>query len=64
MTPIRWRKNYTELANEFFAQRKTLQKFDNILTYDAPKFEVGKRYPPEETKGIISIKQTGNNVKR
>lgn len=35
-------KNYTELANEFLRRngKETLQRFDNILTYDAPKFEV------------------------
>jgi chromosome partitioning protein len=34
-------KNYTELANEFLKRngREHMQKFDNILTYDAPKFE-------------------------
>ncbi len=35
-------RNYTELSNEFLKRngREHLQKFDNILTYDAPKFEV------------------------
>ncbi|MFI5211897.1 MAG: ParA family protein [Ignavibacteria bacterium] len=35
-------KNYFELANEFLKKNgmEHLQKFDNILTYDAPKFEV------------------------
>ncbi|MCC6865496.1 MAG: ParA family protein [Ignavibacteria bacterium] len=35
-------KNYTELANEFLRRngKEHLQKFDNILTYEAPKFEV------------------------
>jgi hypothetical protein len=34
-------KNYTELANEFLKRNNMghLQRFDNILTYDAPKFE-------------------------
>ncbi len=34
-------KNYTELANEFLRRngRENMQKFDNILTYDAPVFE-------------------------
>lgn len=34
-------KNYTELTNEFLKRNKMehLQKFDNILTYEAPKFE-------------------------
>jgi len=37
-------KNYTELANEFLKRngREVLQKFDNILTYDPPSFEVVK----------------------
>jgi hypothetical protein len=35
-------KNYCELANEFLKRigKEHLQKFDNMLTYDAPKFEV------------------------
>jgi chromosome partitioning protein len=35
-------KNYTELANEFLRRNgmEAFQKFDNILTYEAPKFEV------------------------
>jgi len=35
-------KNYTELANEFLRRngRENMQRFDNILTYDAPNFEV------------------------
>ena len=34
-------KNYTELANEFLKRNnlENFQKFDNILTYEAPKFE-------------------------
>ena len=34
-------KNYTELANEFLRRNGMdhLQKFDNILNYEAPKFE-------------------------
>jgi chromosome partitioning protein len=34
-------KNYSELANEFLKRNnmKHLQKFDNILTYEAPNFE-------------------------
>ncbi|MCX7877763.1 MAG: AAA family ATPase [Ignavibacteria bacterium] len=37
-------RNYTELANEFLKRNKMehLQKFDNILTYEAPKFEEKK----------------------
>jgi chromosome partitioning protein len=35
-------KNYTELANEFLKRngREVQQKFDNILTYEPPEFEV------------------------
>ena len=35
-------KNYTELANEFLKRngKEVLQKFDNILTYEPPNFEV------------------------
>ena len=35
-------KNYTELANEFLKRngKEHLQRFDAMLTYDAPKFEV------------------------
>jgi hypothetical protein len=35
-------KNYTELANEFLKRngREVQQKFDNILTYEPPAFEV------------------------
>jgi chromosome partitioning protein len=35
-------KNYTELANEFLKRngKEILQKFDNILTYEPPNFEV------------------------
>ena len=34
-------RNYTELANEFLKRNglENMQKFDNILTYDAPTFE-------------------------
>ena len=42
-------KNYTELANEFLKRNNMghLQRFDNILTYDAPKFEaVNKETEP------------------
>jgi chromosome partitioning protein len=37
-------KNYTELANEFLRKngREDYQKFDNILTYEPPAFEVVK----------------------
>lgn len=42
-------KNYTELANEFLRRngKEHLQKFDNILTYDAPKFEVVSKDSPD-----------------
>ena len=54
-------RNYTELANEFLRRngREHLQKFDNILTYDAPKFEVvNKETPPgNEPNNINQIKQ-------
>jgi len=42
-------KNYTELANEFLKRNNMvhLQQFDNILTYEAPKFEtVNKETKP------------------
>jgi chromosome partitioning protein len=34
-------RNYTELANEFLKRNgmEQLQKYDNLLTYDAPRFE-------------------------
>lgn len=43
-------RNYTELANEFLRRngREHLQKFDNILTYDAPKFEVVNKEPQQK----------------
>jgi len=50
-------KNYTELANEFLKRngREHMQKFDNILTYDAPKFEIVNEEKPENN--INQIKQ-------
>lgn len=53
-------KNYTELANEFLRRngKEHLQKFDNILTYDAPKFEVVNKDIPPEKEGS-NINQTG-----
>jgi chromosome partitioning protein len=35
-------KNYAELANEFLRRngKETMQKFDNILTYNPPSFEI------------------------
>ena len=52
-------KNYTELANEFLRRngKEHLQKFDNILTYDAPTFEVVKKDNPPEAEGS-NINQT------
>lgn len=54
-------KNYTELANEFLRRngKEHLQKFDNILTYDAPKFEVVNKETPagNEPDNINQIKQ-------
>ncbi len=52
-------KNYTELANEFLRRngKEHLQKFDNILTYDAPKFEV-------VNKQIQSDETSGNNINK
>jgi len=52
-------KNYTELANEFLRRngKEHLQKFDNILTYDAPKFEVVNKEsvtPPDGESGSIN----------
>ncbi len=50
-------RNYTELANEFLRRngKEHLQKFDNILTYDAPKFEVvNKEIPPKKPDSIIN----------
>lgn len=49
-------KNYTELANEFLRRNgmEHLQRFDNILTYDAPKFEVVNKETGE--KNINQIK--------
>ena len=46
-------KNYTELANEFLRRngKENMQKFDNILTYDAPNFEVVSK--PENTENNI-----------
>ena len=43
-------KNYTELANEFLRRngKEQMQKFDNILTYDAPKFEVVNKDSAEQ----------------
>lgn len=53
-------KNYTELANEFLRRngKEHLQKFDNILTYDAPKFEVVNKDIPPEKEGS-NLNQTG-----
>jgi chromosome partitioning protein len=53
-------KNYIELANEFLKRngKEHLQKFDKMLTYDAPKFEVvdktnvNKVIPNTENKAL------------
>ena len=45
-------KNYTELANEFLKRngKEVLQKFDNILTYEPPNFEVVDRKDQSKTE--------------
>lgn len=45
-------KNYTELANEFLKRngKEVLQKFDNILTYEPPNFEVVDRKEQGKTE--------------
>ena len=45
-------KNYTELANEFLKRngKEVLQKFDNILTYEPPNFEVIDRKDQSKTE--------------
>jgi chromosome partitioning protein len=52
-------KNYTELANEFLRRngKEHLQKFDNILSYDAPKFEVVNKKDETESKTENNINQ-------
>ena len=49
-------KNYTELANEFLRRngRENMQRFENILTYDAPNFEVVTKIVPENTENNIN----------
>lgn len=47
-------KNYTELANEFLKRngKEVMQKFDNILTYEPPAFEIKTdetKQPPRYT---------------
>lgn len=44
-------KNYTELANEFLKRngKEHLQRFDAMLTYDAPKFEVVEKKTSEQS---------------
>jgi chromosome partitioning protein len=53
-------KNYTELANEFLKRngREVQQKFDNILTYEAPNFEVVDNKMKKDDSG------NGNNLNR
>lgn len=52
-------KNYTELANEFLKRNNKgqLQRFDNILTYDAPRFEAVNN---EENTETNNLNQSGN----
>ena len=51
-------KNYTELSNEFLKRngKEHMQKFDNILTYDAPKFEIMDEEKPENNVNKINHK--------
>ncbi len=51
-------KNYTELSNEFLKRngKEHMQKFDNILTYDAPKFEIIDEEKPEKNINNINHK--------
>jgi len=53
-------KNYTELSNEFLKRNnmEQLQRFDNILTYDAPKFEAVNK--EDKTDQPNNLNQTGN----
>ena len=53
-------KNYTELANEFLKRNgmESMQKFDNILTYEAPNFEIVNK--DKEQQGNI----TDSNVNK
>ncbi len=55
-------KNYTELANEFLRRngKEHLQKFDNILTYDAPKFEVVNKDKDNSGKPASNDDSAGN----
>jgi chromosome partitioning protein len=54
-------KNYTELANEFLKRngREVQQKFDNILTYEPPAFEV----VPSQEKNEEPINDKLNEIK-
>lgn len=54
-------KNYTELANEFLKRngREIQQKFDNILTYEPPAFEV----VPSQEKNEESINDKLKEIK-
>ena len=49
-------KNYIELANEFLKKngKEVLQKFDNILTYEPPSFEIINN-EPKNTKSEPNI---------
>jgi hypothetical protein len=51
-------RNYTELANEFLRRNnmEQHQRFDNILTYEAPKFEnAGDEQNKEKSSSINKI---------
>ncbi|HEY3250417.1 MAG TPA: AAA family ATPase [Ignavibacteria bacterium] len=58
-------KNYSELANEFLKRNnmEQLQRFDNILTYEAPKFEAVTKEEDKaaaETSGQPNINKKSN----
>ena len=56
-------KNYTELANEFLKRngKEHLQRFDNILTYDSPKFEIVEKPGSIQTGGEKSNNEKDNS---
>lgn len=53
-------RNYTELANEFLRRngKENLQRFDNILTYEAPNFEVVNKQENKDSK------DSGTNINK
>ena len=56
-------RNYTELANEFLKRngKEHMQRFDNILTYDAPTFEViGKTADIKSGGALPEIENTND----